>query len=228
VTAIELAWVDLDPEADELRSLASLLNGDERARVATRATPALRRRATVSLARRRLLAAEVLETTPSAVQLRVGPDGRRVAAGPRSGPVAISVSTCGETGLVAVASSGLVGVDVEDFGAVASTPRFRSRVATPAEQRALEARGADRERALLALWTRKEAYLKAIGEGIGSGFQRIEVPLDADAWAMPWQPASPETWFLYDLDCPSDAMAAAVVALPADPSSPPTLHLRAA
>jgi 4'-phosphopantetheinyl transferase len=227
VTAsIEVAWVDLDPGASEVRALARLLSDDERARVATRATSALRRRATVSLARRRVLAADVLATTPSAVELRVLPDGRRAAVGPRSGPIAISVATSADTGLVAVASSGSVGVDVEDFAGRPSTDEFVARVASPAERTQLESRD-DRDRALLALWTRKEAYLKAIGEGIGANLRRVEVPLDAGAWALRWRPADGATWYLFDLDCPRPGLAAAVVAGPATTSEDlPTLRVR--
>ena len=118
---------------------------------------------------------------------------------------------------------------MEDFGLQASAPGFLARVATPLERAALEAcTGADLERALLSLWTRKEAYLKATGEGVGPGLQRVEVPLDAVAWATPWCPTDKETWYLFDLDCPRDGTAAAVVAGPADPSGkvPPTLHVR--
>lgn len=229
IVSIEVSWVDLDPAASELRSLSTLLTDDERARVAARATPTLRRRATVSLARRRLLAAEVLGVTPRAVQLVVSPDGRRLASALGSEPLGISVSTSGDHGLVAVASAGSVGVDVEDFGGGPSTPAFVARVASPSERTSLEARlPADRERALLRLWTRKEAYLKATGEGIGTDLQRIEAPLEGGIWAARWQPLNGAAWHLYDLDCPRPELAAALVAGPASPAggSVPTLRVR--
>jgi 4'-phosphopantetheinyl transferase len=206
--AIEVAWIDLEPDADSLSALESLLDDVERARVATRATPALRRRATVSLASRRLLAADVLDVAPDDVTLIAGADGRRSAAAPGAAPVAISVSTCGETGIVAVAREGAVGVDVEDLGEVPVGDRFVARVATPAERRTLETLDpAERQRALLVLWTRKEAYLKATGEGIGSRLASLDVPLTEGLHGAPWHPVEDETWFLYDLDCPRPGLA---------------------
>ena len=230
--SIEVAWIDLDPGAGELRGLARLLTDDDRARVAARATPALRRRATVSLAHRRLLAAEVLGASPSAVALRVAADGRRLASSsPRSDTVAISVSTSGDTGLVAVASTGAVGVDVEDFDGVPPSPAFIERAATPAERASLEVcSGEDRERAVRSLWSRKEAYLKATGEGIGVGLQRVEVPLETGAWGRRWEPVAGACWYLYDLDVPRPGLAAAVVAGPAGSAEEiaPVLRVRPA
>lgn len=216
--AIEVRWVDLDADADAVASLESLLDDAERARVARRATPGLRRRATVSLASRRLLAGEVLGVAPEEVTLDAGADGRRRAAAPGRGPVALSVSTCGPTGIVAVARGGPVGIDVEDFDEVPSSEAFVARVTTPSERHALAALDdAARQHALLVLWTRKEAYLKAIGEGIGSRLASLDVPLSEGLHGAPWRPDGEQTWFLYDLDCPRPRLAATLTATWASP-----------
>jgi 4'-phosphopantetheinyl transferase len=206
--AIEVAWIDLEKDADSLSALESLLDDAERARVASRATSQLRRRATVSLASRRLLAADVLDVMPGDVTLAAGADGRRSAAARGAAPVAISVSTCGETGIAAVARHGAVGVDVEDLGEVPEGETFMALVATPSERRTLETLDvAARRRALLVLWTRKEAYLKATGEGIGSRLASLDVPLSAGLHGAPWRPDGDVTWFLFDLDCPRPGLA---------------------
>ena len=71
-------------------------------------------------------------------------------------------------------------------------------------------------RALLVLWTRKEAYLKATGEGIDAGLAHVAAPLDAASWGRRWHPTEGPAWYLYDLDCPRPALAAALVARPCD------------
>jgi 4'-phosphopantetheinyl transferase len=211
--AIEVAWIDLEPDERSLSSLESLLDDADRARVAARATPELRRRLTVSLASRRVLAADVLGVAPRDVELIVAADGRRSATGPNTGPVTLSVSTCGTTGVVTVARRGAVGIDIEDFDEIPSTEAFVARVATVTERRALAGLGAvERHRALLVLWTRKEAYLKATGEGIGSRLTSLDVPLDEGLHGAPWQPGTDATWFLYDLDCPRPGLAGALTA----------------
>lgn len=209
--SIDVAWVDLDAVGDAFISYESLLDDDERARVASRSTDELRRRATVSLASRRLLAADVLGVGPRDVTLVVGADGRRGASAPGRATIALSVSTCGPTGIVAVARHGAVGVDVEDVDEVPSSEAFVGRVATPSERRTLATLGADdRRRALLVLWTRKEAYLKATGEGIGSRLTTLDVPLGEGLDGAPWQPDGGVTWFLYDLECPRPGLAGAL------------------
>jgi 4'-phosphopantetheinyl transferase len=216
-TAIEVAWIDLEPDASALRTLESLLDDADRARVAARATPELRRRLAVSLASRRIVAAEVLGVAPSDVELIVGADGRRGAAGPGTAPVALSVSTCGATGIVAIAPRGAVGVDIEDSEEIPSGEAFVSRVATSSERRALACLDdVGRRRALHILWTRKEAYLKAIGEGIGSRLTSLDVPLAEGLHGAPWRPATDGTWFLYDLDCPRPGLAGALTTTAGD------------
>ena len=213
--AIEVAWIELDVATAELRSLDALLTDEERGRIARRATVELRRRATVSLASRRLVAAQVLGTTPESVELTVAPDGRRGATAPGAPSLALSVSTCGATGVVAVARGLAVGVDVEDFGEVPATDAFVGRVTTPGERHAIQRLAdSDRQRTLLALWTRKEAYLKATGEGIGARLTSLEVPLDVTLRATPWHPVGGVTWLLWDLDVPRPGLAAALAAGP--------------
>ena len=225
--AVEVRWVDLDPDAAVVRDLSALLTDEERARVARRATPELRRRATVSLAQRRCFVADVLGVAPGAVALLTRDDGRRAAAAPGRAPLAISVSTCDDVGLVALGADADVGCDVEDFGEVPPTAAFAERVATDEELVTLDALDDDaRRRALLVLWTRKEAYLKATGEGIGAGLRRVAVPTGAGAWGERWRPvaAGPE-WFVFDLVAPVGSLAAAVVVGPGAAQAAPVLRL---
>lgn len=54
---------------------------------------------------------------------------------------------------------------------------------TLAERRAMAALSTreTKARALISLWCAKEAYVKALGEGVGFGLDRIEVNLDDEA-----------------------------------------------
>jgi 4'-phosphopantetheinyl transferase len=208
---VEVAWVDLDPPTSLLAPLESLLDDAERTRVAARATPQLRRRATVSHAARRLLAAEVLGVAPGDVTLLVDARGRRGASAPGAAPVALSVSTCEDVGVVAVARHRDVGVDVEDFAEVPSSEAFVSRITTSRERRQLDALApGDRERALLVVWTRKEAHLKATGEGIGARLGTLEVPVATGLHGATWRPDGGATWFWFDLDVPRPELAASL------------------
>jgi 4'-phosphopantetheinyl transferase len=140
-----------------------------------------------------------------------GPHGRptSVVAG-RAGPF-ISLSHAGGF-VAAVAADRSVGVDLEplaqdrlDITTVALSPDEQLQLATVAE--------AARGTALLRWWVRKEALLKATGEGLRMDPRHIQV-------TPPWEPpaivgSSPAAW-LRDLSL-HPQLAATVAVLGADP-----------
>jgi 4'-phosphopantetheinyl transferase len=110
----------------------------------------------------------------------------------------------------------VIGVDVEATSEMVDTPGFIDRVATAREVRVIADRApGERRDALARLWTRKEACLKATGDGIGAGVAHVDVPLDRGLWQAPFQPfARGGAWLLYDLTPPVDGFAAALVVAP--------------
>ena len=91
------------------------------------------------------------------------PHGRPALAGPAGAPH-FSLSHAGPLTLVAVAADP-VGADVEQLPKPDSVPGL-ARVLHPDEQAELEQAGFGAE-AFARLWTRKEAYLKGTGAGLG-------------------------------------------------------------
>lgn len=76
--------------------------------------------------------------------------------------------------LVAIASGGAVGVDVERADSDAPTDALAGRCLSPAERRSLdELPEAARPGRFFELWTRKEAYAKARGLGLSLPFEEI-------------------------------------------------------
>ena len=104
------------------------------------------------------------------------PSPPRASASPaRSLNVGFNLSHSGEHGLIALADSGRVGVDVEERIVRHDIDGSIKTVFAPAEQHALEAaRGEAKVRLFFRLWTLKEALIKALGTGFTletSGFQ---------------------------------------------------------
>ena len=91
---------------------------------------------------------------------------------------------------IALASSGPVGVDIELASRAPVIPEIAERVCHPADIAALDAAGMaglpglSRSEALLALWVRKEAYLKAAGIGLQREMQTFAAP-DGAVLALP-------------------------------------------
>lgn len=211
---VHVIWLDLAGIGDD-SALATSLSPTEGARVARLATTELRRRAVARFARRREVLAELLDCPAGSVELVSDDVGRLRATGPARSLV-VSSSSRGEHCVLAIAQHRRLGVDVEARSEVLDTPRFIRRVATSGESGALATLDpAEQRDALARLWTRKEAYLKATGEGIGGGVAHVEVPIPAGLWAHSFEPVLDGcAWLLYDLVCPVDDLAAALVIEP--------------
>ena len=92
-------------------------------------------------------------------------------------PIGFNVSHSGRHGLVAIAPSGQVGVDVEERDPHRNLDLLIETVLAEGERDALAAaRGPARVHLFFKLWTLKEALLKALGEGFRLDATRIKTP----------------------------------------------------
>ena len=123
-------------------------------------------------ASRRLLkraAAAALGVHPADLELSYGPTGRPSLRG--FDQIDISLSHTADLLLVGLTTRGLIGVDAEPASRQLYRRGLRRHTCTPQESRDLEQLPeADRDGALLRLWTLKEAYSKAIGQGLAFRF----------------------------------------------------------
>lgn len=178
----------LDLPADEVERLADLLAPDEHTRAARYRFPRDRRRFIVRRARLRQCLAAETGIAPEALAFVEGPFGKPALA---DGP-AFSLSYSGEHWALAIADAP-VGVDIEqvdpavDHRGIAAdlfAPRESATLAALPEARAL--------RAFFDCWVRKEAFVKAIGQGLFYPLDAFEVSVEGAArldaggegWAM--------------------------------------------
>ena len=116
-----------------------------------------------ALARRAL--APLLGCAPPDIPLGLAAAGK---PGLAAGTPAFNLSHAGDWVLCALAGTGRLGIDVEVPRPLADREAVVARILAPAERPAWDALppGA-RDAAFLRTWTRKEAWLKALGVGIG-------------------------------------------------------------
>jgi 4'-phosphopantetheinyl transferase len=160
------------PEAGG-RADESILSGSERARAAALRGEPLRRRYVASHAALRRLLAAIVGGSPEALRLAAGPNGKPVLPG---GPH-FSLSHAGDVGLVAIDPVREVGVDVEPVRPVPEADEIAARWFAPEERSALRAAGADGGAAFARIWTRREAWLKALGVGLDEKLAGLPVDL---------------------------------------------------
>jgi 4'-phosphopantetheinyl transferase len=113
---------------------------------------------------RRILGA-ALDCAPEAVVIETGEHGKPfvVEAHPR---LQFNLSHCRDLALVALCAEGPVGVDIESADRARSLLGCEGSFCHPDEIEGLPANEDERAAALLDLWTRKEALLKALGTGM--------------------------------------------------------------
>ncbi len=200
---------------DYLDALRSVLSSDEQARADRFRQPADRRRHIIGRALSRILLGHCLGLPPRSVSLHESHNGKPgLRPEPGRTPLHFNISHSGDFVLVAIARRDL-GVDLEFIRMDIETATLAERFFSPAERMGLEALPTTMQRlAFFAIWTRKEAYIKAHGDG-------LSIPLDAfDVTVSPEQEprlaatrhdaADATRWALRDLDMGEDYRAALV------------------
>lgn len=144
----------------------------------------------------RAIVADYLGTVPGAIEFQYGGQGKpRVAVAP---PLYFNLSHSQALALLAMTRLGEIGVDVEWIRPIEL--EIADRYFAPAEVAALRALpAAEQTAAFFRCWTRKEAYIKARGEGVLLPLDGFEVSLapgdpaallrvrEDDAEAQRWQ-----------------------------------------
>jgi len=220
--AIHVWSVPLDPPAGEVAAARRLLAPDEAARADRFRFDRHRRRYTVGRAALRTLLGRYLGVEPRAVAFRYGrnekpylADGSAPAGDP---PLWFNLSNSAELAVVAFGTSAELGVDVEALRAMPDALAIAERFFSAAEREALAAvPAAELDRAFFRCWTRKEAYLKAVGTGITVPLHAFDVTLapgePARMLALDGDPGLAAAWRLHHLE-PAPGYVGALAAPP--------------
>lgn len=181
--AVHLWQARLDLSAEELSRANQTLSSDEQARAARYRFEVHRRRFVAARSRLRRLLAQYLGCEAVAVRFQYGPSGKPAVVADTD--LRFNISHSEDVALYAFARGREVGIDVERIRETAGWERIAERYFAPAERALLEDVPPElRAAAFFQLWTRKEAYLKARGEGLRFGRLRAEPDCDAGWWVV--------------------------------------------
>jgi 4'-phosphopantetheinyl transferase len=202
----------LDAETEVSEMLHRVLAADERERARRFRFERDRSRYVAGRGLLRVLLGRYVGCNPGDIRFTYGQHGKPRLD--RNGPW-FNVSHSGPLALFAFSSSVEVGVDVELDDADFSRDLIAERFFSPAEVKVLRSLPDSLQpRAFLSGWTRKEAFIKARGDG-------LSLPLDSfDVTLAPGQPVAilrtagsgdePTEWSLMDLSDPERGFIAAV------------------
>jgi 4'-phosphopantetheinyl transferase len=157
--------------ADELKRAARFLRDEDRNRfVAARAML-------------RGILGRALGVPPESVVFAYGPHGKPALAPPLAvSGIRFNLSHSGGRALVAWTVGAELGADLERVRPVRYGERIARRFFSDDEQAALAGADATRwDETFFRCWTRKEAFIKAIGDGLSYPLQSFSVPMAAGA-----------------------------------------------
>jgi 4'-phosphopantetheinyl transferase len=173
-----------------------------------------RRRFVTGRSTLRQIVARYLDASPREIVFEYGPQGK-----PRVSESAISfnISHSGACALFAFATQFEIGVDVEQFDQARSDDEHVAvSFFSPSEVATLRSHSASsRSRAFLRCWTRKEAFIKARGDGLTLPLQDFDVSFAVGArpalLRTAWSTQEVEEWVLRDISglCPGAVAALA-------------------
>lgn len=206
----------LDPPDGTMRRHQALLAPDERARADRFRFERDRRRFTVARGVLRTLLGRYLGTDPRGIAFRYESHGKPVLADALApSGIRFNVSHSGEMALYAFARGRELGVDVEEVRRMEDGLDIAERFFSEAEVAAFRALPEGiRDDAFFNCWTRKEAYIKAVGEGLSFPLHVFDVSLAPGEPARllaSRDPQQAERWSLRGLPDPAPGYRAAIV-----------------
>ena len=157
--------VALDGPAERPGRLGACLSPDETTRARRFHFEVHRRRFTVARGALRHLLGAYLRRSPESLVFRYGHRGKPEL--PEAPELSFNLSHSEERALLAVSHVAALGVDIERLRPMDDMEAIARRFFSPPEHAALMALApGERVAGFFRCWTRKEAYLKAVGEGL--------------------------------------------------------------
>jgi 4'-phosphopantetheinyl transferase len=196
-----------------LRQMESLLAPVERQRADRFRFPGDRRRFVIGRGRVRALLGAYLGLAPAAIALNATPFGKPYIADLPPAGLRFNVAHSEDVALLAVSHGREVGVDIERERPDVDCSELAQRFFAPEEVAALAAlRVAEQMPAFYRCWTRKEAYVKALGLGMQAPLDGFAVTVAAESASLihtAHNPAQRDRWELRGL-FPLSGFAAAI------------------
>lgn len=218
---VHLWLASIDKAAADVELLHGILTNDERERAARFHFERDRNRFIAGRGLLRILLGRYLRMPPADVSFGYGANGKPFVSGLEN-RFDFNLSHSGGVALYGFTLGHRIGVDVENIDRSLDVESIASRFFSLEEVAALMALPArQRRKAFFACWTRKEAYIKARGEGLSFGLKDFTVslaPSDPPALLnVRHEPGETDRWRYVPIDAGSSYVAAAAVEGEASP-----------
>lgn len=164
---------NLEPGAEQVAVLQKTLSPSEKQRACSFRFGRHRRRFTVARGILRVLLGRYLGTAPLGVDISYSDYGKPYLP---TKTIDFNVSHSEEFGLFAFCLGAEIGVDLEKIRPINDAEGIAARFFSEGEYQRLQQSPSDRRsEAFFACWTLKEAFIKAVGEGLSYGLSEFDV-----------------------------------------------------
>ena len=202
-TDVHVWCVTLRRERDLVARARALLGPDERRRADAFSFEHLGDDFAISRATMRALLSTMVGTPPADLRFSYGPYGKPSLAGDGPGRVEFNASHSGDIFACAVTRDRPLGIDVERSRRLPDYARLAQRFFSAAEYRDLMTLEESlRPAAFYACWSRKEAFIKALGGGLSIPLDSFRVSLTPGRTAalleVRGEPAEAAAWTIRD------------------------------
>jgi 4'-phosphopantetheinyl transferase len=204
----------LDQDDDAIDEFHALLSDDELERARRFRFARDRNRYVVGRGLLRTLLGRYVDTDARRLRFRYGRFQKPALVG--GGPF-FNLSHSGHAALYAFSPCYEIGIDIELARPEFARERIAEHFFSASEVKTLRALPDDEQpQAFLACWTRKEAFIKARGDGLSLALDSFDVSLapgrPAALLRTAWSQAEPSRWQLVDLSDPTHGYTAAIAA----------------
>lgn len=203
-TAVHIWALPLDSPPERIAALAATLSTDERERADRFSLEHLRHRFIAGRGGMRAVLANYLQAAPAQLEFTYTSRGKPSLGGDAAGRLHFNLAHSHNLALLAVTRVAPLGVDVEKVRPFPNAGDIAERFFAAGEIAAFKTLPPDaRDAAFFHLWTRKEAWLKATGDGIAESLSKIEVAFLPDqpprVLAIAGDVAAGEAWSIFPL-----------------------------
>ena len=177
---IHLWWISLDVTEENLHHLISLLSESEKIKAEWFKFPQHQRRYQAVHGILRIILARYLNLDPTQINFTHSDRGKPYLTNDcNSLNLQFNLSHSENRAIVGISRDRSIGVDLEKMRPMGNAMLLAERFFCPSEYTLLtQAIPEERDKLFFQLWTAKEAYLKATGEGISGGLNQVEIALN--------------------------------------------------
>jgi 4'-phosphopantetheinyl transferase len=207
---IFVLWWQISEFSNQQTAYEGILSPEEMRRANRFISPAVKTRFVVARGVLRHILAHYTQQTPQDITFTYGGRGKPLLP---DAPFAFNLSHSEDVAILALAQTDQIGVDVEHITPMAEMRRVASDYFSANEQVALfSLPTSDQLSAFYRCWTRKEAYIKARGDGFALPLDKFDVTLTADdtpCLLRTLDDDDPARWQFFHLD-PTDGYMGAI------------------